>query len=182
MKRIFNKYFEQFNKSLHIPAFFDPRYKKIAYGNMSQENILEPIKIAMNDYNELITPNTSPNTSIEYPFTSLSISETRNYFQNLVMPTQNQQQTNVSELDLYFNSYSPSEDILPLNWWKIHSSEYPILSKMAQDYLSIMSTSVPCEQCFSIAGKQITQTRNRMHPDTAQMCLCLKSWLEQEKI
>ena len=53
---------------------------------------------------------------------------------------------------------------------------------MAKDYLSIMSTSVPCEQFFSIAGKQITQTRNRMHPETARACLCLKSWIEQEKI
>jgi hypothetical protein len=41
-----------------------------------------------------------------------------------------------------------------------------------------MLTSVPCEQFFSIAGKQITQTRNRMDPETARAYLCLKSWLE----
>ena len=71
---------------------------------------------------------------------------------------------------------------MPLDWWRIHATEYSILARMAQDYLCIMSTSVPCEQVFSVAGKQITQTRNRMHPNTAQACLCLKSWLEQKKI
>ena len=60
--------------------------------------------------------------------------------------------------------------------------EYLILSKMAQDYLAIMSTSVSCKQFFSVAGKQITQTHNRIDPKTARACLCLKSWLEQEKV
>ena len=114
----------------------------------------------------------------------MTTSETRSYFQNFFMPTQNRQES-VSinnELDNYFNSNSPSDETIPTEWWKIHAVEYPKLSKMAQDYLSIMSTSVPCEQFFSIAGKQITQTRNRLHPDTMRACLCLKSWLEQEKI
>jgi len=53
---------------------------------------------------------------------------------------------------------------------------------MTKDYLTIMSTSVPCEQLFSIAGKQITQTRNRLNSDTIRAYLCLKSWLEQEMI
>ena len=68
-------------------------------------------------------------------------------------------------MELYFESHPPSDDIMPLDWWKLHESEYPVLSKMAKDYLAIMSTSVPCEQFFSIAGKQITQTRNRMHSE-----------------
>ncbi len=60
--------------------------------------------------------------------------------------------------------------------------KYPILSKIVQDYLAIMSTSVLCEQFFSVAEKQITQTRNRMDSKTARVCLCLKSWLEQGKV
>jgi hypothetical protein len=35
MKRVFNNYFDQINQLLHIPAFFDPRYKNSAYGRMS---------------------------------------------------------------------------------------------------------------------------------------------------
>ena len=75
------------------------------------------------------------------------------------MPTQNLQ-SDTNELDLYFDSHASGNEVMPLNWWKIHATEFPILAKMAQNYLTIMSTSVPCEQFFSIAGKQITQTRN----------------------
>ena len=72
----------------------------------------------------------------------MSTSETKNYFQSLFMPDDQNQQSITNELD----------------------------------------TSVPYEQLFSVAGKQITQTRNRLHPDTTRACLCLKSWLEQEII
>ena len=79
-------------------------------------------------------------------------------------------------MELYFTSNSPGDEIVPLEWWKNHSMEYLILSKMAKDYLAIMPTSVPCEQFFSIAGNQFSQTHNRI------ACLCLKSWLKQGKI
>jgi hypothetical protein len=186
MKEVFNYYFEQINYSLHIPGFFDPRYKKSAYKRMTQEDILNPIQTVMNNYKKSDITSTEDNTiqNLQYQFNNLSASATRSYFQTLFMPDdQDQQSIRIEdELEIYFNSNSPSLDIMPLEWWKIHSSEYPILSQMAKDYLAIMPTSVPCEQSFSIAGKQITQTRNRLDPDTTQACLCLKSWLEQEII
>lgn len=183
MKRVFDNYFDQINQSLHVPAFFDPRYKNSAYGRMSRENILQPIRIAMDNYKDSTTPIVEEDTvqDLRHQLKNLSTSETRNYFRNLFMPDQNPQSI-ANELDTYFDINSPNFEVIPLEWWKVHSSEYPILSQMAKDYLTIMSTSVPCEQLFSIAGKQITQTRNRLHPDTTQACLCLKSWLEQEII
>ena len=76
MKRVFNNYFYQINKSLHIPAFFDPRFKKLAYENMSREEILQPIQNEMNNYNELTTPTTSQVTTLQHQISNLSISET----------------------------------------------------------------------------------------------------------
>jgi hypothetical protein len=60
--------------------------------------------------------------------------------------------------------------------------EYPSLSKLARDFLSIMATSVPCEQLFSIAGHAITKSRNRLSGNSARELLCLKSWLEEKII
>ncbi|GBC48818.1 zinc finger BED domain-containing protein RICESLEEPER 2-like [Rhizophagus irregularis DAOM 181602=DAOM 197198] len=180
MKRVFNNYFGQFNKSLHIPAFFDPRYKKSSYGNMSREEVFQPIQELMANYQELTTP-VSQTTTVRRRLASLSLLETRSYFQDLFMPNQTQQLVS-NELDIYFDSHPPGNEVMPLDWWKIHATEFPVLAKMARDYLTIMSTSVPCEQFFSVAGKQITQTRNRLHPETARACLCLKSWLEQGKV
>jgi len=184
MKRVFTNYFDEISEALHIPAFFDPRYKKLAYGNMLQNNILEPIRIAMANYKESTGDTFIPSQPIQTSqrqLTNLSASETRNYFRNLLMPDQTPQPV-TNELELYFNSNPPGDEIVPLEWWKNHAMEYPTLSKMAQDYLAIMPTSVPCEQFFSIAGNQISQTRNRIDANTARACLCLKSWLEQEKI
>lgn len=43
------------------------------------------------------------------------------------------------------------ENVEVLLWWQAHSTEFPVLSIMARDYLAIQSTSVACEQ-----GKFIT--------------------------
>ncbi|GES83434.1 zinc finger BED domain-containing protein RICESLEEPER 2-like [Rhizophagus clarus] len=65
-----------------------------------------------------------------------------------------------------------------LLWWQAHSTEFPVLSLMAKDYLAIQSTSVACEQAFSVAGNTITKVRNRLCLETARASLCTKSWIE----
>uniref|UniRef100_U9UDB0 Uncharacterized protein n=1 Tax=Rhizophagus irregularis (strain DAOM 181602 / DAOM 197198 / MUCL 43194) TaxID=747089 RepID=U9UDB0_RHIID len=47
MNHVFTNYFNEISEALHISAFFDPHYKKLAYGDitdMSQNNIFEPIR------------------------------------------------------------------------------------------------------------------------------------------
>src|ERR1051326_4263391 len=85
--------------------------------------------------------------------------------------------TEKDEISSYWNLASASDDIAPLDWWKAYETEYPLLSKVARDYLSIMATSVPCEQLFSVAGLTITKSRNRLTGKSARALLCLKSWL-----
>ena len=36
----------------------------------------------------------------------------------------------------------------PLDWWKTHHVEFPKLAKLAQRFLCIIVSSVPCEQVF----------------------------------
>ncbi|CAB5205976.1 unnamed protein product [Rhizophagus irregularis] len=183
MNRVFTNYFDEISEALHVPAFFDPRYKKLAYGDMSQNNIFEPIRRTMANYREFDDTHipSQPIQASQRHLMNLSAIETRNFFRNLIAPNQTPQPV-LNELELYFTSNSPGDEIVPLEWWKNHSMEYPTLSKMAKDYLAIMPTSVPCEQFFSIAENQFSQTRNRIDANTARACLCLKSWLEQGKI
>jgi hypothetical protein len=47
---------------------------------------------------------------------------------------------------------------------------------MAQDYSTILSTSVLLESVFSIASLQITKRQNRLAPKTMGLIMCLKSW------
>jgi hypothetical protein len=86
-----------------------------------------------------------------------------------------------SELDRYLE-LPIDEEIDPLLWWQAHSSEFPIVSDMARDFLTIQATSVASEQAFSVAGNTITKTRNRLLPETVRACLCMKSWLSNNLI
>ncbi|CAB5136895.1 unnamed protein product [Rhizophagus irregularis] len=52
------------------------------------------------------------------------------------------------ELSIYLNEgVAPGKTDI-LMWWKLHEIEYPNLSKMARDYLSIPATSAPVERIF----------------------------------
>ncbi|GBP82552.1 Zinc finger BED domain-containing protein RICESLEEPER 3 [Eumeta japonica] len=64
----------------------------------------------------------------------------------------------IDELEEYLRKprAASSEDIL--EWWRTHETEYPVLSQMARDFLSIPATSVPAARLFSkaslVIGKQ----------------------------
>lgn len=55
---------------------------------------------------------------------------------------------------------------------------YPILSKVARDYLAIQASSIPCERLFSMAGIADTKRRNRMAPEVMSALQILRSHLQ----
>jgi hypothetical protein len=61
-------------------------------------------------------------------------------------------------------------------YWKAKQFEYPIISKIAKDYLAIPTTSAPSECVFSSGSDVVTKKRNRLTGDSVQMILCLKAW------
>ena len=61
-----------------------------------------------------------------------------------------------------------SEEMMLLEWWKAHAKEYPQLAKLAEDYLSIQASSVPCEQLFSSSGQLLSKRRARMKSNIVQ--------------
>jgi hypothetical protein len=83
---------------------------------------------------------------------------------------------NESELDDYLSR--PRLDLKEnaLSWWKQNSDKYPLLSKIAADYLGMMITSASCERFFSICGLNISKIRNRISCETSRRCLSLWSW------
>ncbi|CAF4842459.1 unnamed protein product [Pieris macdunnoughi] len=85
----------------------------------------------------------------------------------------------IDELEEYLSKprAASSEDIL--EWWRTHETEYPILSKMARDFLSIPATSVPAERLFSKASLVIRKHRNRLSDESARWLLCINSWSKE---
>lgn len=165
--------------SSSISAILDPRYKITLFNNLADRNdCIEHLKNLFSSYitNHHITPNRTSEETLQ---------NSRNYFLNMINhQTTISQQITTAEMDFneiqnYLNT--PNDmNADPLLWWKEHQNEYPTLSLIAKDYLSMQATSVAAEQAFSVAGNTITPTRNKLDPETTRASLCLKSWIENE--
>ncbi|KAH9912797.1 uncharacterized protein B0H18DRAFT_1126773 [Fomitopsis serialis] len=68
------------------------------------------------------------------------------------------------ELQTYLHAGSEREDVDLLEFWQRNRTKYPILYRMALDYLSAQSSSVPAERAFSSGAETDTKRRNRTSP------------------
>ncbi len=62
-----------------------------------------------------------------------------------------------------------------LSWWYQYANKFPILSKMAYNYLAIQKTSISSKQVFSVASHTIIKICNCLNLETACISLYLKS-------
>ena len=67
-----------------------------------------------------------------------------------------------SEAQKYLSSPDVAMDCDILVWWANHELEYPHLSVMARQYLSMPTTSASAERLFSIAGRVFDDLRKNM--------------------
>ena len=96
-------------------------------------------------------------------------------------------QSDVSELQMYLNyDFMKGVDeeerfgLDILDWWKSQSNKHPILAAMARDILAIQVSSVASERAFSASGRVLDDRRTSLKPDTLEMCVCFKDWLDAE--
>ena len=171
IKQKLEEYWNLIGDNLKVLAFFDPRYKNLCFIGMDTNSVLSFIRQKLPSITQ-----TQEQTQTQTNQSCMSHFLSRLSSEQSIIPVQK------DEISSYWNLASASCDISPLDWWKAHETEYPLLSKLAKDFLSIMATSVPCEQLFSIAGLTITKSRNRLTGKSARAILCLKSWLEQKII
>jgi hypothetical protein len=66
-----------------------------------------------------------------------------------------------------------------LDWWKENARKYPILSKMARDYLAVPASGSSVEREFSVSGRIATWARNRLKPSTIANAMMYKSALRK---
>lgn len=162
-------------------AILDPRNKLSVFADqsMARENIQSVYETYKENTSFVNTQKESgtPRSARRY-FAQLRRGVSRATLANEFNPPST---TESSELERYLE-FPIDEEIDPLLWWQAHSTEFPIVSEMARDFLTIQATSVASEQAFSVAGNTITKTRNRLLPETARACLCMKSWLSNDII
>jgi hypothetical protein len=83
----------------------------------------------------------------------------------------------INETKMFFDMLPLAHgDTNPLEWWKSNQTTFPILARMARDYLAIQSSSVASERAFSSAKQTCTDNRSRLSDQSMQATQCLKSW------
>jgi len=73
----------------------------------------------------------------------------------------------------YFNAPAGVE-ANSLAFWKAHQFDYPVLSAMAKDYLTIQASSVSAERAFSSGTDLVTADRCSLSGKTIEMTQFLK--------
>ena len=126
---------DHLNSTSTISSVLDPRYKITLFENNDLAGIINNLQELYSTYSPL---NNQTNSKKKL--------SSRDYFLNLLNQN-NYQRMTCDELDRYLNSPVDS-GANPLIWWKVHEKDYPILSQMAKDYLSIQATSVHQKEPF----------------------------------
>jgi hypothetical protein len=68
-----------------------------------------------------------------------------------------------------------------LAWWKEHMIQYPIMSRVARDYLAIPSSSVSVERLFNFGRDQLGLRRHCMSAETLQQLMVVQHMQRQER-
>ncbi|XP_031105630.1 zinc finger BED domain-containing protein RICESLEEPER 2-like isoform X2 [Ipomoea triloba] len=93
-----------------------------------------------------------------------------------------QTQSVASDLVKYLEEpvFPRNYDFNILNWWKVHTPRYPILSLMARDILGIPASTIGPELAFSNQVRVLDQSKSSLHPNTREALICGQDWLRLE--
>lgn len=103
-----------------------------------------------------------------------------------------------NEFNRYIQFENPASDLYyPLDWWRVsrlfdigrnfhvylasqtHEKLFPVIARIARDYLAILATSVSVERLFSLSKYLCTETRSSLKPQTITQTMCNKQWIRE---
>ena len=87
------------------------------------------------------------------------------------------------ELDRYLLEASvdpKTEGFDILDWWRVNSSRYKILSQVALDVLAIPISNVASESAFSTGGRVLDPFRSSLSLNTIEGLICTQNWLRSK--
>ncbi|XP_067216729.1 E3 SUMO-protein ligase ZBED1-like isoform X2 [Linepithema humile] len=162
-----NKKFQYLESTriLAISTILDPRFKRLHFksalaASQAIQDIDSQLKKISNHSHKNIEKENNQDANDEK-----SSSNLWHFHDNLVMKNREMTDTDESlslELKQYLHQPVIKRSENAFNYWKSLKHAFPTLSKLALQYLSIISTSVPCERLFSHAGNVKTDNRSRL--------------------
>ncbi|EOA22265.1 hypothetical protein CARUB_v10002853mg [Capsella rubella] len=90
------------------------------------------------------------------------------------------------ELDIYLKYETETPKTLPgsewdvLSWWRLNSQKFPILSKIAKDFLAMQVSSVASEEAFNNSGRILSAYRSCLSHYIVEVLICTKQWIKQD--
>ncbi|CAG8474983.1 3253_t:CDS:2 [Cetraspora pellucida] len=159
------------DESAKIATILDPTSKLITFPLLNERDIaIASLRNVIAQYESPVLATNAASTSSFY--------DKRKKFISLISQQQTIELPRIGlpvskELKTYLSLPIVESD--SLQWWADNKCRFPVLAKIAQDYLAIQGTCVPCEEAFSTASITISKLRNHLNPETAHASLCLKS-------
>ncbi|XP_016899472.2 zinc finger BED domain-containing protein RICESLEEPER 2-like isoform X1 [Cucumis melo] len=88
-----------------------------------------------------------------------------------------------TEVTRYLDEAHIKDEYLDLlNWWKVNSSRFKIISQVVRDMYSIPISIVPSEFAFSTGGRVLTSFRSSLTPQTAEPLICAQNWIQSKTL
>jgi hypothetical protein len=192
----FNKYWEEPNNVMVIATILDPRYKlkyikwgfyKI-YGRdkAAAEYDLIEIELAklyetydMHHRHEKADSYRAGASSATTMDTSASLPSSASEFTSYLSETS--LETTKNELDKYLGEANESllnKNFDVLMWWRLNAHRYPVVAKMAKNFLTIPATSVSAESTFSTGGRVLDDYRSSLKPSMVKALVCASCWIK----
>ncbi|XP_073287232.1 zinc finger BED domain-containing protein RICESLEEPER 1-like [Primulina huaijiensis] len=194
MKEKFDWYWRKCSLALAISAVLDPRFKmklveyyyRQIYGSNAPDRIKEVsdgLREVFNEYSMRLTlfEEDSARLGGSMPSTSNGTRDKLKGFDKFLYET-SQSQSTASDLDKYLDEpvFPRNYDFCILNWWKVHTPRYPILSMMARDVLGIPVSTLGPDVAFSNIGRVLDQYHGAASPDIREALMCGQDWLKME--
>ena len=192
----FNKYWDEPNNVMVIATILDPRYK-LRYINWCFKKIYEHEK-AIDEYklveeelgklydtydmhhrHEKADSYRASLSSSTIMDTSSSLPSSASEFTSFLSASS--LETSKNELGKYLDEENESlrnKNFDVLLWWKLNAHRYPVISKMAKNFLTIPATSVSSDSTFSAGGRVLDDYRSSLNPAMVEALVCASSWIK----
>ncbi|XP_010465389.1 PREDICTED: zinc finger BED domain-containing protein RICESLEEPER 1-like isoform X2 [Camelina sativa] len=193
MKTKFDEYWNKCSLVLAIAAILDPRFKmklvEYYYSKIYGSTALDRIKEVSNGVKELLDAY-SMCSSIVGEDSSFSGSglgramDTRDRlkgFDKFLRET-SQNLNTTSDLDKYLSEpmFPRTGEFNILNYWKVHTPRYPVLSLLARDILGTPMSILAPDSTFNSGTPMIADSQSSLNPDIRQALFCAHDWLSTE--
>ena len=195
MMEKFNKYWEEKNNVMVVATILDPRYKmryiewcfgrifdvdqsgfEIQEVRAELEKLYEECEL---QHREKKAAQSKSNASSSLMIgRSCGLPSASCEFQSYLSSTE--ANPSKSELLIYLDELNVSledKEFDLLNWWKVNSHRFPVVSKMAKKFLTVPATSVSSESTFSTGGRTLDDYRSSLSPSTVEALICASSWI-----